>query len=164
MGHAMAQMHEQSRADRDTYINMFFNNIQGGQGNFNMEKVQTHDYNPYDQESVLQYSLYVRTFSPYCISFSLSFCNLLFPLKKPTSVRETTNYKGGGLLLRDFVFNQINEYVCQNKVYNTWTENLSFLNVFDFKWCTHLIRSLFLYFNYLVSVTAGGPVSFQGHM
>ena len=32
------------------------------------------------------------------------------------------------------------------------------------KWCIHLSRSLFLYFNYLVSVTAGGPVSPRGHM
>ncbi|KAK3095928.1 hypothetical protein FSP39_020974 [Pinctada imbricata] len=58
MGHAMAQMHEQSRADRDNHITMFFDNIQGGTGNFNMEKVNTYDRNPYDQESVLQYSLY----------------------------------------------------------------------------------------------------------
>ena len=34
----------------------------------------------------------------------------------------------------------------------------------DLKWCIHLRRSLFLYFNYLVSVTAGGQVSPQGHM
>ena len=27
----------------------------------------------------------------------------------------------------------------------------------DLKWCIHLSRSLFSYFNYLVSVTAGGP-------
>ena len=29
----------------------------------------------------------------------------------------------------------------------------------DLKWCIHLSRSLFLYFNYLVSVTTGGPRS-----
>ena len=34
----------------------------------------------------------------------------------------------------------------------------------DIKWCIHLSRSLFLYFNYLVSVTAGGPESPRGHM
>ena len=34
----------------------------------------------------------------------------------------------------------------------------------DLKWCIHLSRSLYLYFNYLVSVTAGGPVSPRGHM
>ena len=36
----------------------------------------------------------------------------------------------------------------------------------DLKWCihVHLSRSLFIYFNYLVSVTADGPVSPQGHM
>ena len=34
----------------------------------------------------------------------------------------------------------------------------------DLKWCIHLSRSLFLYFNYLVGVTAGGPVSPRGHM
>ena len=34
----------------------------------------------------------------------------------------------------------------------------------DLKWCIYLSRSLVLYFNYLVSVTAGGPVSPRGHM
>ena len=34
----------------------------------------------------------------------------------------------------------------------------------DLKWCIHLSKSLFLYFNYLVSVTAGGPESPRGHM
>ena len=34
----------------------------------------------------------------------------------------------------------------------------------DLKWCKHLSRSLFLYFNYLVSVTAGRTVSPRGHM
>ena len=34
----------------------------------------------------------------------------------------------------------------------------------DLEWCIHLSRSLFLYFNYLVSVTAGEPRSPRGHM
>ena len=34
----------------------------------------------------------------------------------------------------------------------------------DLKWCIHLSRSLFLYFNYLVSITACGPMSPRGHM
>ena len=34
----------------------------------------------------------------------------------------------------------------------------------DLKWCIHLSRSLYSYFNYLVSVTAGGPRSPRGHM
>ena len=34
----------------------------------------------------------------------------------------------------------------------------------DLKWCIHLSRSLISYFNYLVSVTAGGPRSPIGHM
>ena len=34
----------------------------------------------------------------------------------------------------------------------------------DLKWCIRLSRSVFLCFNYLVSVTTGGPVSPQGHM
>ena len=34
----------------------------------------------------------------------------------------------------------------------------------DLKWCIHLSRSLYLYFNYLVSVTASGPRSPRGHM
>ena len=34
----------------------------------------------------------------------------------------------------------------------------------DLKWCIHLRRNIYLYFNYLVSVTAGGPRSPRGHM
>ena len=34
----------------------------------------------------------------------------------------------------------------------------------NLKWGIPLSRSLFLYFNYLVSVTAGGPESPRGHM
>ena len=34
----------------------------------------------------------------------------------------------------------------------------------NLKWCIHLSRSFFSYFNYLVSVTAGGPRSPRGHM
>ena len=33
----------------------------------------------------------------------------------------------------------------------------------NIKWCIHLSRSLFLCFNYLVSVTAGGQESPRGH-
>ena len=38
------------------------------------------------------------------------------------------------------------------------------LNKSDLTWCIHLSRGLFLYFNYLCSVTAGGPESPRGHM
>ena len=34
----------------------------------------------------------------------------------------------------------------------------------DLKWCIHLSRSLFSYFKYLVSVTAGGSRSPRGHL
>nr|XP_034302445.1 blastula protease 10-like isoform X2 [Crassostrea gigas] len=57
MAHAIGQMHEQSRNDRDNYVTMLWNNIQEGHDNINMAKTQTFDNNPYDYESVLQYSL-----------------------------------------------------------------------------------------------------------
>ena len=38
------------------------------------------------------------------------------------------------------------------------------LIISDLKWCIYLSRSLFPYFNYLVSVTAGGPRSPRGHV
>ena len=53
--------HEQSRTDRDDYVIMHWNNIQGGTGNRNMFKINTRDRNPYDLESVLQYRLNVST-------------------------------------------------------------------------------------------------------
>lgn len=63
MTHAIGQMHEQSRNDRDNYVTMLWSNIQGGTSNFNMAKANTHDNNPYDYESVLQYSLTVVLFN-----------------------------------------------------------------------------------------------------
>ena len=35
---------------------------------------------------------------------------------------------------------------------------------YDVNWCKHLSRSLFLYFNFFVSVTAGGPESRRAHV
>ncbi|XP_052711456.1 MAM and LDL-receptor class A domain-containing protein 1-like isoform X3 [Crassostrea angulata] len=61
MGHAIGQHHEQSRSDRDNYVTMLWGNIRGGRSNNNMAKSNTYDRNPYDYESVLQYSL--RSFS-----------------------------------------------------------------------------------------------------
>ena len=59
MYHAMGQMHEQSRSDRDTYIDVFYDNA----GNNNsVKKSNTMDLNPYDLESVMHYSLYVSDF------------------------------------------------------------------------------------------------------
>ena len=62
MAHAIGQMHEQSRSDRDNHVTMLWSNIQGGRSNNNMAKTDTHDYNPYDYESVLQYSLTVHMY------------------------------------------------------------------------------------------------------
>ena len=62
MLHAAGLLHEQSRADRDNYIKMMYENLgyKPGEGGINMAKFSTYDYNPYDYESVMQYSLWVR--------------------------------------------------------------------------------------------------------
>lgn len=78
MAHAIGQMHEQSRNDRDNYVTMLWNNIQEGHDNINMAKTQTFDNNPYDYESVLQYSLTVCLFGClffYFILFTFVFIN-----------------------------------------------------------------------------------------
>ena len=60
---------------------------------------------------------------------------------------------------------------CLSKLKDHWrwfsTRNAHMLHIvilIRLKRYKHLSRSLFLNFNYLVSVTAGGPVSPQGHM
>ncbi|XP_052086548.1 MAM and LDL-receptor class A domain-containing protein 1-like [Mytilus californianus] len=58
MLHALGGHHEQSRTDRDNYVSIEWQNVNQGQGNYNMKKLDTQDNNPYDAESSMQYSLY----------------------------------------------------------------------------------------------------------
>ncbi|XP_048748025.2 uncharacterized protein LOC125660234 [Ostrea edulis] len=54
--HAIGQMHEQQRSDRDQYIDILYQNIpQSGRNNFDISN--TFDRTPYDVESIMQYPL-----------------------------------------------------------------------------------------------------------
>lgn len=59
MLHASGLMHEQSRSDRDEYIRMIEENLKENINNGNMAKTSTFDFNAYDYESIMQYSLWV---------------------------------------------------------------------------------------------------------
>jgi hypothetical protein len=39
----MGGQHEQSRSDRDKYVEIAWANVQGGTGNYNMQKLSTQD-------------------------------------------------------------------------------------------------------------------------
>ncbi|XP_056005160.1 blastula protease 10-like [Ostrea edulis] len=54
--HAIGQMHEQQRSDRDEYIEILYDNVPSDQRH-NFDKENTHDRTPYDVESILQYPL-----------------------------------------------------------------------------------------------------------
>ncbi|XP_052706401.1 uncharacterized protein LOC128181881 [Crassostrea angulata] len=58
MLHAAGLMHEQSRSDRDEYIRMIKENLKENIDNGNMAKTSTFDFNAYDYESIMQYSLW----------------------------------------------------------------------------------------------------------
>ncbi|XP_022321438.2 uncharacterized protein LOC111123420 isoform X1 [Crassostrea virginica] len=58
MLHAIGLMHEQSRSDRDEYIRMIEENLKENINDGNMAKFSTFDYNAYDYESIMQYSLW----------------------------------------------------------------------------------------------------------
>ncbi|XP_063438022.1 uncharacterized protein LOC134719029 isoform X1 [Mytilus trossulus] len=55
--HALGMWHEQNRLDRDDYIRILKENVTSG-NEFNFDKKKTSDTQPYDAESVMQYSLY----------------------------------------------------------------------------------------------------------
>ncbi|XP_078331594.1 MAM and LDL-receptor class A domain-containing protein 2-like isoform X2 [Crassostrea virginica] len=57
MAHAIGQVAEPIRSDRDDHVIMKWDNLEGGRDNKNFAKYDTHNYNPYDYESVLQDSL-----------------------------------------------------------------------------------------------------------
>lgn len=60
MLHAAGLLHEHTRSDRDEYVRLIKENLGGNINNINMRKGDTYDLNPYDYESIMQYSLKVR--------------------------------------------------------------------------------------------------------
>ena len=58
MCHALGQLHEQSRYDRYPYLRTNWQNIPVMWA-YNFDMAYTNNHNPYDQHSVLQYSLSV---------------------------------------------------------------------------------------------------------
>lgn len=57
MLHALGAKHEMARPDRDNYVQIMWDRLSMGEGNFVKSKVST-TY-PYDMSSVLQYALRV---------------------------------------------------------------------------------------------------------
>lgn len=59
LGHALGLFHEQSRADRDNYVTVYFANIlMGSEHNFNQEIYQGVDLGVYDYNSIMHYHAY----------------------------------------------------------------------------------------------------------
>ncbi|WP_051303354.1 M12 family metallopeptidase [Psychromonas aquimarina] len=57
IGHAVGLFHEQTRSDRDSYIDIFWQNIQSNMS-YNFQKItreQGQDYGPYDYYSIMHY-------------------------------------------------------------------------------------------------------------
>ncbi|UYV76937.1 hypothetical protein LAZ67_14002485 [Cordylochernes scorpioides] len=57
IGHALGFHHEQSRSDRDDYINVYWENIsKGKEGNFRkLKPIENRLYNKFDYESIMIY-------------------------------------------------------------------------------------------------------------
>lgn len=74
--HALGVYHEQSRADRDTFVEVFCNNVRGGclgstfSNNFSKEGIA---YGPYDFDSVMHYGRCTFSSNPSCPTVSMSF-------------------------------------------------------------------------------------------
>lgn len=59
IGHALGLWHEQSRADRDTYVRILWENIEEKyKYNFNQQLSNGNDYGEYDYQSIMHYGPY----------------------------------------------------------------------------------------------------------
>jgi len=81
IGHAIGFWHEQSRPDRDTYVNIHWGNIQSGkEHNFNKYGTGTaNTYNvPYDIGSVMHYGSWVSNSVFTVINLIVIACSFVF--------------------------------------------------------------------------------------
>ena len=60
--HALGYQHEQQRSDRNNFIEMLWNNIEGGRNEVNMRQEDTLDQTSFDVASILMYGLYVSIY------------------------------------------------------------------------------------------------------
>ena len=100
------------------------------------------------------------------ISFSISTTWWVSPLMDNRSLRAhpaTNNDRH-----RFFTFQLLNYFVWRRITDEGSASDMRIWSILliktDLKWCIHPSRSLLSYFNYLVSVTAGGPRSTREHM
>ena len=57
VAHALGSAHEQCRSDRDTYVQIQFQNIQAGKEH-NFDRMNTENYTAYDFASIMHYGQY----------------------------------------------------------------------------------------------------------
>ncbi|GFT22675.1 astacin-like metalloprotease toxin 2, partial [Nephila pilipes] len=66
LGHALGLHHEHQRSDRDTYLNVYLDNVKSGQGH-NFDKTDPSQeliYTNYDYSSIMHYGCYAFSKQP----------------------------------------------------------------------------------------------------
>jgi hypothetical protein len=78
IGHALGLWHEQSRADRDYYVSVVWDNIEEDhQYNFNQHLTDGKDFGSYDYQSLMHYAPY---------AFSKNGLPTIIPLKEGVEI------------------------------------------------------------------------------
>ncbi|AHE67129.1 M12 family metallopeptidase [Legionella oakridgensis] len=89
LGHALGLWHEQSRHDKDQYIQVVWENIKDGHAfNFTQHLTDGEDYGPYNYDSIMHYSAY---------AFSKNGEKTMIPLQENISIGQRNHLSQGDI-------------------------------------------------------------------
>lgn len=128
LGHALGLWHEQSRPDRDSFVQIEWDCIQSGLGyNFNRHD-EAGQYGPYDFDSVMHYgqTAFFTPATQYCISIGRTITVLPPNQAWQSLIGQRTHFSTMDQLTMSFLYPQAN-WRFVNGAYTGGTENGMFL-------------------------------------
>jgi hypothetical protein len=125
-GHAWGLWHEQSRADRDQYVTIHWNNIQAGRGhNFNQHITDGDDIGPYDYASIMHYGMY---------AFSKNGLPTIVPKQSGVTIGQRSGLSAGDVAAVHHIYRTLHHNLTVTLAYATPHSRNAWVSFAGFGW------------------------------